>query len=328
MISGTVPFEELVQSIKDETGIENLRPLYERIKRFIFRGEREIGYGGSVSLKKKTYKITTDYNGKYFPFPEDLIEFEGIGQSNILFHGCNYTATTEGIRFKTTQTKNVVLLYWAIDVDDQGYPKVTRNHEEAVIAFIIWKLYTSRVFLGIGNMNAKQDYKQEFTFALLEARGDDAFPTLEQWDDLGALSYTDRRILLEETVHYFDYSENEEECSTSSTTAKVYYWQLENLTETLASIIPSLQNTTYLFSKPNENYEVFEQGKMIAYSNIAKIAFAIYQTSDMNFLINDSLNNDITDEFDTYYAEAISAMVFVSKTHRSYSTLYFKFKKL
>ena len=85
MISGIVPFEEIVQSVKDETGIENIRPYYEKIRRFIFRAERDIGYGGSVALFKKTYLVegitSIDPNfGKYFKFPEDFIEFEGVGQ--------------------------------------------------------------------------------------------------------------------------------------------------------------------------------------------------------------------------------------------------------
>lgn len=327
MTSGLVGFEEIIESVKEETGIENMRPLYERIGRLVFRAERQIGYSGAVTLMKKTYKLGTDFNGSFLKYPLDLIEVEGIGQDGYPLNDRHYTANPESIRFKGKRTKNVVLLYWGLNVDENSYPIVTRNHEEAVVAFVVWKLYSSKMFLGIGNMNANKYYKDTFENELLAARGDDAFPTLEQWNDLGALTYTDRRILINEPVHSYDYSEDET-CSEESTNATVFYWQLDTMDETLEDIKPFLQNTTYLFSKPQETYDVFEQGHKVTYNNVARIAFAIYQTTDQNFVLNDSLNNDITDEFETYYSEALQAIVFVSLNVISYSTLYFNFKKL
>ena len=139
MISGLVPFEEIVESVKDDTGIENLRPWYEKITRLLFRAEREIGYGGSVILKKVIYKNPANYNGKYFPYPTDFIELEGIGIKCSPVCSSTYTKTSDGIRFKETQTEDVVLLYWGIFCDGYGRPVTTRNHQEAVVAYIVWK---------------------------------------------------------------------------------------------------------------------------------------------------------------------------------------------
>ena len=344
MISGIVPFEEIVQSVKDETGIENIRPFYEKIRRLMFRAEREIGYGGSVELMKKTYLVAgvVDANpnfGKFFKFPIDLIEFEGIGQSCKPVIENKYRPTAEGVRFNTKQTIDTVLLYWGIKTDDNGYPMVTRNHEEAVVAFIVWKLYSAKIFLGIGNMNAKKDYEQLFTSALLEARGDDAFPTLEQWNALGQLSYTDRRTLIDQNVHSYDYcaeyeDENtEEEVVVPPSQQNVHFWMNDSLSEGIIEIIPKV-NTTYLLDKNFRTLDVFKN--LVIVDNLAgtpgaaigRIVFAITAAHDQGFLFLDAFNNNITHLFDPYYYYDSDIKIYVSKSVYSYFSLGFKIQPL
>lgn len=336
MMSGTVPFEEIVQSVKDETGIENLRPFYEKIRRLMFRAERQIGYGGTVEIMKKIYIIegvtNPDSNfGKYFKFPEDLIELEGLGQCCHQTASCNYTASSEGVRFRKKQTKNVVLLYWGIKTDDNGYPIVTRNHEEAVVAYIVWKLYSQRIFLGIGNMNANQDYKETFISELLEARGDDAFPTLEQWNALGVLSYTDRRLLLDEPVHSYSYCDDSmsgDSTETEPTTEDmlVYYWQLTNVSDRIEQVIP-LITLDYLATKLFKEYHQFELGVDIQYTAIGRVCFVISDTKDVYYSIIDALGYDISHMFERYYDSTLKTILYVSDEIRTHSTIGYKFKQ-
>jgi len=349
MISGIVPFEEIVQSVKDETGIENMRPLYEKIRRFIFRAEREIGYGGTVDIKKVTYKRASGYNGKYFKFPEDFIEYEGIGIKGNALHPSYYTKTSEGIRFNSLQNENIVLLYWGIKVDNEGNPIVTRNHEKAVVAYILWKMYSSRIFLGIGNFNYFKEYEDFFTVECLAARGDDAMPTTEEWNDLGALSYTDRRILIKERTHSYSYAEEHEEeacefingqyqgegsgfgngsgsgSGSVSTAKKIYFWQLINISDKIDSVINALSNT-YFQDKESKLLSEFEQGLTVDYSKIGSICFAVANTEEKAYLIFDILGNNITNSFDIYYDSTLKVYVFVSKNFQSYSSIFFKFK--
>lgn len=336
MISGIVPFEEIVQSVKDETGIENIRPFYEKIRRLIFRGEREIGYGGSVELMKKVFVIegvtSSDPNfGKYFKFPDNFIELEGIGQRCCQVASCHYSLTAEGIRFKKKQVKNVVVLFWGLQTDDNGYPIVTRNHEEAVIAFIVWKIYSQRIFLGIGNMNASLDYKQNFYTECGSARGDDAFPTLEQWNALGRLSYTDRRLLLDEPVHSYNYCDDslggdfpdtEEPLDQTS----VYYWQLTNVSDRIEQVIPLL-SLSYLATKPVKEYSKFENGVDVVYTSVGRPCFAIVDTNDVYYSIIDALGYDISHMFERYYDASIRTILYVADEIRTHSTIGYKFKK-
>lgn len=337
MISGIVPFEEIVQSVKDETGIENIRPFYEKIRRLMFRAEREIGYGGSVELMKKTYLVAGVVNidpnfGKFFKFPIDLIELEGIGQNCKPVIEYKYRPTSEGVRFKEKQNTDTVLLYWGIKTDENGYPMVTRNHEEAVVAFIVWKLYSAKIFLGIGNMNAKKDYEQLFTSALLEARGDDAFPTLEQWNALGQLSYTNRRVLIDQQVHSYDYcAEYEDELVVDEggggggviVPTGINYWQLDSLTDDINDVIP-LITPEYLLTKPVQSMIAFADGYKITYILIGRIVFAVNQTQNVSYIIKDILGNDITDIFDNYYFADSKIKLYVSKNIFSFSEITFK----
>lgn len=326
MISGAVPFYEIVQSVKDETGIENLRPFYEKIRRLIFRAEREIGYGGTVVIKKKIYKYNIDYNGKYFPFPEDFIELEGIGIDSFPVPQCSYQKTTDGIRFDKATDKDIVLLYWGLSVDTEGNPIVTRNHEEAVVAYVVWKLYSPKIFLGNGNMNANKNYEQNFISLLLESRGDDAFPTLEEWNDIGALSYTDRRLLLEEPVHRYDYSiDYEDPCNIEETEVNIHYWQLDNTVQTITDVIP-LVNPAYLEPLPFDTFTNFKAGVTIDYTKIARIAFALIETENLDYIIMDQGNVDVTAIFESYYYADTKIKLYVSKNIISHSSIEFKFK--
>lgn len=329
MISGIVPFYEIVEAVKDETSISNIRPYYEKIRRLIFRAEREIGYGGSVVLKKEIYKADAPF--KYLKFPEDFIEFEGIGVNCKRVHSLSYTITSEGIRFQEEQNRNVALLYWSIAVDQEGYPMVTRNHEEAVIAYIVWKLYSPKIFLGVGNMNAAIDYKNNFNSLLLESRGDDAFPSLEEWNELGMLTYTDRRILIELPAQAYDYcadygEEIINETNPEPSIVSVFYWQLNSLTEDISDVVP-LISPSYLGTKPNALLEAFNVGVEIDYVFIGRICFAIYETENDYYAIKDILNNDVTENFDTFYFADTKIKLYVRKNVSSFARITFKIQK-
>ena len=109
--------------------------------------------------------------------------------------------------------------------------------------------------------------------------------------------------------------------------ASVYYWQLSNMVDDIADIIP-IFTLSYLNNRPNELLSVFEQGKVVNYNNIARIAFAIRKVQISDFVVTDVLNNDITDEFDKYYFSSTETWLFVSKLVYSNSNMYFKFKQL
>lgn len=106
----------------------------------------------------------------------------------------------------------------------------------------------------------------------------------------------------------------------------VYYWQLDNTEDTITEVIP-LITEPFLTTIPNDPFTTFEMGKIVSYTDIGRICFAIAPTQVQDFIITDSLNNDITDAFDIDYNPTLDLALFVSKAVYSYSSIYFKFKK-
>lgn len=108
---------------------------------------------------------------------------------------------------------------------------------------------------------------------------------------------------------------------------QVYYWQINDLFEDINDIIP-IFGSTYLNDKNVVDFQEFEQGKTITYTTVGRVAFAIKETDIQNFLILDSLGNDVTDEFDNHYFNTERTVLFVSKIPYSHSNMFFKFKSI
>ena len=107
----------------------------------------------------------------------------------------------------------------------------------------------------------------------------------------------------------------------------VYYWQLDNTEDTITEVTPLL-SPAYIAAKSSLPFSVFEAGNIVSYANVGRICFAVMPTQIQNFLILDSLNNDVTNEFDIDYDNTMSLALFVSKIPYSFGNIYFKFKKV
>lgn len=180
MLSGLVYFEEIVENVKDATGLENLRPHYDRLRRSIFNAERQIGAGGLIIRKKKQMtKGDGFYDGRTIVMPADFIQEYSYGDlsagslnGNILSLACD-------------GPDEIDLYYMGFLLDNYGNPVTTRNHMDAVVAYCVYRLYSPRVFLGKGSANIYQMYFEEYKDECHGARGLDAFPTEEEWSQIG-----------------------------------------------------------------------------------------------------------------------------------------------
>jgi hypothetical protein len=182
MVSGIVYFDEIIENIKDVTGIDNMRPLYSRIRRFCYNCEIDIGAGGVVVLKKKEYQVGDGfYDGKTLRLPNDFVSewtygslTNGVVQGNVFKL---YNVGPDKIDFK----------YLGFLLDEEGNPFTTRNRLPAIVAYSVYRLYSSKYFIGTGNRNQYMGYQIEYEDAVLMARGNDAFPSEEDWNALGAI---------------------------------------------------------------------------------------------------------------------------------------------
>jgi hypothetical protein len=185
MISGVVYFEEILAGIKDDTGIEALESQYPKIRRWMARAEKAIGGGGLVIRKKKTY-LTGDgsYNGYVLKLPEDFIWEQSYGSIN--------SAYFRGDKLELKEQPgpdSIDLFYMGYLADTNGNPLTTHNHMDAVIAYCSWKMYQSRVFHGISGTSARQNqvFKEDWLNLRDASRGNDAFPSEEEWIEIGQI---------------------------------------------------------------------------------------------------------------------------------------------
>jgi hypothetical protein len=107
----------------------------------------------------------------------------------------------------------------------------------------------------------------------------------------------------------------------------VHYWQLTNTEDDINDVL-SLITSAYLDTKNTDNFSVFNEGKVVNYTSVGRVVFAIKETTLQNFVILDSLGNNITDDFDVDYIAPLQCVVYVSKSIYTHSNMFFKFKTL
>lgn len=181
MLSGIVYFEEIVENIKDATGHTNLRNMYSRIKRFVFNVENDIGAGGVMVVKtKQMTKGDGFYDGKRIILPYDFISEWSYGD---LTSGKRYGNVIE---LYSDGPDELDFKYVGFLLDENGNPFTTRNRLSAVVAYAVYRMYSSKVFIKDGgNANVLQMFKIQYEDEVMAARGNDAFPTEADFEMLG-----------------------------------------------------------------------------------------------------------------------------------------------
>lgn len=179
MISGIVYFEEILENIKDITGIEILANKFEQINRFIFNAEKDIGAGGLIVRKKKQYEIGDgNYDGNNIIMPYDF-----VGESS--YHSLSDGVINGNILTLNCKGPNKIdVKYLGFLLDSNGNAFTTRNHLDACVYYARHRLYSAKVFQKTGSQSMYREFKQEYNDEVLAARGNDAFPTEEQWNEI------------------------------------------------------------------------------------------------------------------------------------------------
>lgn len=339
MYSKLIPFETIVEGIKDDTGITNIRNLYQRIRRLIFRCERDIGWGRSLLLKRITYSIEnetiiTDGEEYRVRLPEDIVFVEEVGMCKEGLCPGDYHIQGNWI-FLCKPIEKFSFIYYALYCDGEGNPAVPLNHLEAVITGVTHYLYRPKRFNDKGSASTYKEMKNEYEDRCAEARGDDAIPdTAKEWSKIS-------NLLNMSSTDILFYSESER-CwcclpESLNTTKKendslVYYWQFGengngidlitdiNFAPFIDQLFLDLQNSSELIE--------FTNGKTINYNEIGRIGFAIKNCQENQYSIYDYFETNITDiVFYKYYNVDMQMQIFISKTHYSHGTIFFKLKE-
>jgi hypothetical protein len=338
MYSNLVPFESILESIKDETGIKNLSNLYPKIRRLIVRAEKDIGYGGSVILKRMKYSVAKGSiifsNGIYkLRLPEDIINIESVGMCKEGI--CPGDYTIQGNYMFFCEGKNITefsLIYYTMLFDGNGNPAITENHAEAVTAAVSYWLYKQRRFRDKGSAQHFQYLENYYHDRIAEARGMDIMPnTPEEWSQAASIlkMSSSEIFFLSETEKCFcdiDLTENPNDMVTETSDNPIYSFQFDNISDGIAQagIIDQdwLDANAVLHSEAN-----LLNGKFVSFNTLGRIGFAIKTDTADQYVITDVLGNVLDEEtFDKTYDAVGGFDIYISKQYYTQQSIYFKFK--
>jgi hypothetical protein len=327
MLSGLYSFSQILENVKQETGIANLRNEYAQIRQLIARAEYEINpYAGFLIRKKMIFHLGNgNFDGKKIKKPSDYVQLDKVGCcEDGLCSGSYYENISHVILCDNIKRDKIAFTYWGLQCDGDGNPITTYNHAEAVVAYIVWKLYSPKVFMGEGSANLAQAYKREFEDRCGESRGEDFFPTSE--------SLIKMRQLASMTTKEMDALFCEDYCSSCDciTTIsdnefmenKVWWWQMKTINEKITS--DAQVTDAFLETKNQITLGQAISGFTYTYPYIGQIGFCIDNVAPNSIEIFDLLGHTMAGSLFSFYDVSKRRLIFVSKQYLSHSSIYFK----
>ena len=123
----------------------------------------------------------------------------------------------------------------------------------------------------------------------------------------------------------FEQAQNTD-CNTIPMNKSILYWQ-EVYTLDNTAITNLVDDTNYLTNIPFDTYEAFEIGVNIKYTKIGKILFLALESNTLNYIVKDTLDNDVTHTFEIILIPHLNATLFISDNNYSHGTMNFKIIK-
>lgn len=337
MISAALPHTELLESIKDHTGYTVLGNLTENLKRWATDAEKKLGYNTALVSKFVIYENdNVNFNGKDIWLPKDCWEFTTVYDGDCEMNNSDFWVTGDYLYFrKGKEPKSPMVIYEALTFDGFGWPLMSRNHKDAIVAYIVWMLYVPKAFQS-GNRSERQlikDYRQDWYDECDAAIGNDVTPGSDQeWRKLMSIwngSMIELRLMDNCIIKESEYAQAaKKECVLREVekTINVYHWQYPDTVSDIA-LAPTI-GQTFLDTVSKKTLEQLVIGTTIPYDNIGRIAFAIQGIEENEYELFDVLNQSVDSVvFNKHYNSTLKLHIYISKEFYSHSNIFFKFKK-
>lgn len=331
MNSGYYSFERIVEDVKQETGITNLTNQYRAISNMIVKAEYEINPYGSLLIRKRMifHKGNGNFDGRNIKKPADFVQLDKVGCCKDGICSGSYYETISHIALCDGKPRDkVAFTYWGIQSSGSGYPFTTYNHSEAVVAYIVWKMYSQNVFVGNGSANLMAYYKEEWERRCMEARGEDFFPTNEGINAIRQLNQMTNRELdskfCEDLCTHTDcvLTIDDNEIMNEKMKNKVYYWQFNSLTKKVGS--ESEITDEFLESCNQITLREATNGFIYAYPYNGRIGFAIECVEPDSIKVFDIMGQEMNHNMEYFYDFKRRLLIFISNEYFSQSSVFFK----
>ena len=185
-----VSVKRVVANVIRNMDIPDASRNFSNFVEWAFEAERKIG--SYKTFVKKTETLTVA--NKQAALPDDflsLIDIKKSGdptsanyleQSSATFpadvdktHTFYFTENT--INLSTGDISSIDISYYAVDTDEEGYPTIADNHEDAVSAYLMYKYKARDYWNGKLQRHIYMDLYQNWSRLCGQARGNDNMPT-------------------------------------------------------------------------------------------------------------------------------------------------------
>jgi hypothetical protein len=340
--NGYVSYNSLLIELSFRLGRDNLKNEETIIKRLIISAEHEINPYSSLVVKKKVtyHKGNGNFDGRNIVKPKDFFELDYIGSCKEgLCDGMYNMNQSFIILCDNKKRDSISFVYYGYACDGTGNPFTTINHREAVLAYLEYMFYKSKMHKSKGNMNMYRVLEQDWFDRCLEARGEDAMNEIVR--DLDSLSIyntaTTRGLYnldladsCECSSACFEYEYDDNEYMNKK--VKVFQYTLEDNKKTINDVknqlVPDDPNALNQNSKMDiSEYDLSEfiNGRVVNFLNIGKYGFLIEDINSPNNLdIIDLTNTSLLNSFDKLYLPEKKTLIFFSKNLITHSSIFFK----
>mgnify|MGYP003119913958 CR=1 FL=1 len=165
-----------------------------------FEAERKIG--SYKTFVKKT--ATINVINKQASLPNDFLSLIDVKKSGDASNSTYFSQssasfpadvdkertfylTEDTINLSTSNVSSLDVAYYCIDTDDDGFPTIAENHEDAVSAYIMWKYKSRDYYNGKIPRTIYIDMQQNWSKLCAQCRGNDNMPTPIEMKKAGAI---------------------------------------------------------------------------------------------------------------------------------------------
>ena len=186
-----ISVKQVVQSVIRNLGVQNAASEFNNFVEWAFEAEKKIGSFKTFIIKELNIPIAN----KQAALPEDFLELIDIKNNNNIYYEAEqkpfkendrgtsqntYYMSNGFIRFSYSLDTSINISYTAIDTDDEGYPTIEANHEDAVSAYLMYKYKAKDYYNQKLPKYIYDDLKRDWFRLCAQARGNDNMPNRNQ----------------------------------------------------------------------------------------------------------------------------------------------------